>query len=56
MFVINEITLLKIVLGAIIGLPMGFSGIHSWSARTRKPKTNSAVLKISSDPTYCFQF
>ena len=51
----NEMTVLKIVVGASMPWPRGFSGIQGCSASTMKPKTNSTVLKISSAAVYCFQ-
>ena len=52
----NEMTLWKIVVGASMPRPSGFSGMSGCSARTTNPKTKSTVLKTSSATVYCFQF
>ena len=52
----KETTLLKMALGASSVSPLGLSGVHGWSARTRNPKTNIRVLNVSRENKYCFQF
>ncbi len=55
MFVKNDVTELKIVVGASIPLPAGAKGRKGCSVRTAKPNTNMTVLNSSSESVYCFQ-
>ena len=56
MFVRKETTELKIVVGATMVLPSGFSGKAGWLESTTNPKTNITRLKSIRAMAYCFQF
>ncbi len=58
MFVRNEQTALKMVVGASIPLTSGFNpkSTFGWIASTTNPKTNISVLNSIMATAYCFQF
>ena len=56
MFVKNDDTVLKIIVGASMCLPSGFKGNSGCNAKTTNPKMNITALNSKSAMAYCFQF
>jgi hypothetical protein len=50
----NEAAVWKIVVGASIPLPSGFSGRTGCSARTTNPKANITALNSKTNSAYSF--